>query len=305
MADTVVLKPSDCNQLYDVSSGAIRFKVKCPFRIIPLLTLYSSKIPCEEYYKVLIGEKIKILDYKGKCITTFDLVDINFEDFQEFWITWHDDLLMLGRGEQSTPLFTVNIDVERHIGFVQFGKMQGQIDPVEWIIDKSPVNLKQTRQKRIIGGDLHWVKMTINDHLPQDAMIGGFESEPLYIARANHNNSLCPGKFQPFRKKVYVPWGHREHSKEEFEVLCGFDAHWVSTRSNYIPENAVIAGYSEVRQEPLYVGRAMHDGYLLIGKVHTLYSTCYLPYKGHEIQVATYEILVKGDSSQIRAVLGQ
>lgn len=76
------------------------------------------------------------------------------------------------------------------------------------------------------------------------------------------------------------------------QILCGFDAEWVKTEGDKIPNNAFVAGYSEVRNGPLYIGRAMHDGNLLIGKVHTLYKQCYLPYKNKEIGVSSYEILV-------------
>lgn len=76
------------------------------------------------------------------------------------------------------------------------------------------------------------------------------------------------------------------------QILCGYNAKWVKTRLNEIPENAFVGGYSEVRREPLYIGRAMLDGNMITGKVHVLYSTCYLPYKGKEVEVSHYEILV-------------
>lgn len=76
-------------------------------------------------------------------------------------------------------------------------------------------------------------------------------------------------------------------------MLCGYDYQWVRSRGSYIPENAFIAGRSEVRYGPLYVARAKFDGYLINGKVHSLYGTCYLPYQGKEIEVGEYEILVR------------
>lgn len=70
---------------------------------------------------------------------------------------------------------------------------------------------------------------------------------------------------------------------------------WMKCKENYIPENAFIAGTSEVGNEYLYVGRAMIDSDLIVGKVHMLYKTCYLPYKGVEQERYTYEILVRAD----------
>lgn len=77
-----------------------------------------------------------------------------------------------------------------------------------------------------------------------------------------------------------------------FQILCGFNAEWIKTKCNHIPTNAFIGGYSEVLNEPLYIGRAMYDGKLLIGKVHVRFDLCYLPYRGREVEMSSYEILV-------------
>lgn len=65
--------------------------------------------------------------------------------------------------------------------------------------------------------------MTPNNQLPNNALIGGFENqEPLYIARSQHNLSLCPGKFMMSLNIAIVPWGFREHRKTNFEVNSKF-----------------------------------------------------------------------------------
>lgn len=76
--------------------------------------------------------------------------------------------------------------------------------------------------RKVEGGQLRWVKMTEGGTLPEDALIGGFENEPLYIARAMHNRSLCPGKYVRSKNKAYVPWGNSEHEKNIFEVSFTF-----------------------------------------------------------------------------------
>ncbi|KAI8438204.1 hypothetical protein MSG28_010822 [Choristoneura fumiferana] len=81
----------------------------------------------------------------------------------------------------------------------------------------------------------------------------------------------------------------------EENILCGYNAAWVKTEGAKIPQNAFIAGTSEVRQEPLYIGRAEHDGCLINGKIHVIHGTCFLPYYGEEIVVYSYEILVVPD----------
>ena len=84
------------------------------------------------------------------------------------------------------------------------------------MIADSPVVLETVSCKKF-NETLHWRPM-INGKLPPDAMIGGFDNELIYIARAHHNFSLCPGKYVPSTGKAYVPWGHREHPKDDFEV---------------------------------------------------------------------------------------
>lgn len=77
-----------------------------------------------------------------------------------------------------------------------------------------------------------------------------------------------------------------------FQILCGYNAEWVLCTDDNIPENAFIAGTSEIRNEPLYIGRAYVDYKLVVGKVHMLYKTCFLPFRGEEIERQQYEILV-------------
>ncbi|XP_045449233.1 uncharacterized protein LOC123657731 [Melitaea cinxia] len=157
-----------------------------------------------------------------------------------------------------------------------------------------PFLLPPLKYKHIEDGKLFWVKM-VDNKLPPGAFIGGFENEPLYIARAMHNNSLCPGKYVPSKQCAYVPWGFREHEKRNFEILCGFNAIWIKCKENLLPENAFVAGASEINGEHLYIGRAMVNSNLIVGKVLLLYKTCYLPYEGREVERSSYEVLVKGN----------
>lgn len=85
---------------------------------------------------------------------------------------------------------------------------------------ESPISSIPAKVKKIDGGDLRWVRLNseIDHEVPPDALIGGFEKEPLYIARAHHNGSLSPGKYVVSNRRAFVPWGHREHQKTQFEV---------------------------------------------------------------------------------------
>lgn len=56
-------------------------------------------------------------------------------------------------------------------------------------------------------------------YMPYGAYIGGFEDEPVYIAKAYHNGSMVPGKYVRSDNVCYVPWGGAAHAKEEFQVV--------------------------------------------------------------------------------------
>jgi len=65
---------------------------------------------------------------------------------------------------------------------------------------------------------VQWVKAT-GGELPEGALKGGEDNgNPLYVARAEHEEAVIPGKLLVEHKVVYIPWGGEEHSKEEYEV---------------------------------------------------------------------------------------
>lgn len=43
--------------------------------------------------------------------------------------------------------------------------------------------------------------------------------------------------------------------------------------------------------EPLFVGRARHEGTVTLGKVQPSHGVCYIPYGGQEVAYDNYEIL--------------
>lgn len=67
----------------------------------------------------------------------------------------------------------------------------------------------------------------------------------------------------------------------------------MTSRGGEIPVNAFIAGYTE-HGESLYIGRQIHEGNLLVGKIHPSYKTCYIPdvLGTKEIEFSDYEVLV-------------
>lgn len=69
------------------------------------------------------------------------------------------------------------------------------------------------------GGAGVWVDMT-SGQVPPGAVIGGQDcsGEPLYVARAQHQGALIPGKLVSSHGCAYIAWGGQEHGKPEYQV---------------------------------------------------------------------------------------
>ncbi len=88
----------------------------------------------------------------------------------------------------------------------------------------------------------------------------------------------------------FFSWGGAEHPISEYEVLVGGSGNWVQTSGDQIPPNAVPGGETE-DGEPLFIGRANHEGSVTIGKVQPSHSSCYISYGGLELSFSDYEVL--------------
>lgn len=65
-----------------------------------------------------------------------------------------------------------------------------------------------------------WVASS-NGNVPPNAVTGGQTSsgEALYVGRATHNGLVTPGKIHPSHRCLYLPFGWKEHSYTNYEVL--------------------------------------------------------------------------------------
>ncbi|KDR23720.1 C3 and PZP-like alpha-2-macroglobulin domain-containing protein 8 [Zootermopsis nevadensis] len=140
------------------------------------------------------------------------------------------------------------------------------------------------------GGAACWVDAR-GSEIPANAVPGGFDNEQLYVGRANHEGALIPGKIVPSHGVCYIAWGGQEHGKEEYQVLTGCEAAWLPSSGGQLPEGALPSGETE-DGEPLFVGRASHEGTLTVGKVQRSHNVCYIPYGGQELAYPEYEVLV-------------
>ena len=63
------------------------------------------------------------------------------------------------------------------------------------------------------------------------------------------------------------------------QVLTGCDAAWITAAGGQLPEGALPSGESE-SGEPLFVGRATHEGTLTVGKVSSSLHSQSAPFSG-------------------------
>lgn len=70
------------------------------------------------------------------------------------------------------------------------------------------------------GSGFTWVGSS-NGHVPDGAVLAGNTAggEPLYVGRAHFEASLTPGKIHRSHGCIYIPFGGREESVMNYEVL--------------------------------------------------------------------------------------
>lgn len=77
------------------------------------------------------------------------------------------------------------------------------------------------------------------------------------------------------------------------QILTGRGLRWKEYEMGRFPYAAIKSGYGENRV-PLFVGRAVHEGNVLVGKIHPQNNRIYVPYKGREYSYNKYEMLLAG-----------
>lgn len=138
-----------------------------------------------------------------------------------------------------------------------------------------------------------WV-ICFENRIPYNAVPGGEDSgETIYIGRAVHNGEVIPGKVVPSHSCCYVAYEGAEHSHRDYQTLIsdGTPLSWVPASDGALPTGAVQGGVC-ASGEPLYIGRAYHEGTLTIGKVQPSRRCLSIPYGGEEHCYSDYEVLV-------------
>ena len=142
----------------------------------------------------------------------------------------------------------------------------------------------------VIYGSLHnWVKPS--GPIPANAV---YACDSYVVIRGWHNKEWIPGKLHVTANKAYVPWGGKEISVHEYEVLvhaAGTTVEWVKASHGSIVEGTV----GPIGKDGLYVGRAIcpaPESKYTPGKVHPDNGKFYLSWGDKEHEYSVYEVLV-------------
>lgn len=83
-------------------------------------------------------------------------------------------------------------------------------------------------------------------------------------------------------------------------MLLGTGFTWVGSSNGHVPAGAVLCGNTSTG-EPLYIGRAHHEGSLTPGKIHKTHGCLYIAFGGMEHSILHYEVLVAQTRSKLDA----
>lgn len=114
---------------------------------------------------------------------------LSASEYKEFWIRWTDNVITVGRqGEAASFLSYDNSADAFPIRFV--GLCTGWGATGSWIVEAPVIAANLTA----VPSHAVWVGST-GGNVPEGAFVGGDDNgEPLYVARANHEGGLLPGK---------------------------------------------------------------------------------------------------------------
>ncbi|XP_047533078.1 C3 and PZP-like alpha-2-macroglobulin domain-containing protein 8 isoform X2 [Vanessa atalanta] len=297
-------------QFFPVSSGSVQFKIRAANDAHIALTMGPQE--SDPMYEVFIGGWGNTKSVIRRNRTKPEKVEmetpgiLNAGEFRGFWVRWDSGIVSAGREGESIPFISWSDPEPFPVGFV--GVCTGWGASGTWKIEVPPSapsvaalyssppgypgSAPVIGNAPIVGGNGVWVDVT-SGQVPPGAVVGGQDcsGEPLYVARAQHQGAMIPGKLVASHGCAYIPWGGEEHGKSEYQVLVGGPNNWVPTNGSNIPPGAFPGGESE-DGEPLFIGRVNHEGSITTGKVQQSHGVCYISFAGQELGFPDYEILM-------------
>ncbi|CAH0717170.1 unnamed protein product, partial [Brenthis ino] len=292
MASLIEFKtwPKHQHLYYEITSSGLSFWVKSYSKATVGLAAKPSKgcayeIILQRDSCHMMANNYNVMKREVSSPTNINNI-LSGNEFRKFWITWKNNSIAFGTG--YTVLLWRQCTV-KHLKYVTFYVSDDTRQCAEWRCYLPPV-IENLPLKQIQGTELHWVQ--VEDQLPDGALIGGYENEFLYIIRAPFRGSLTPGKFVPSLGLGFISWGGDSQECDTLEILCGDNCIWVPSKDDQIPAGALEAGFTEVINETMYVGRVHYRGHLIVGKIAPSHKCCYFPYEDRELSAQDYEVLV-------------
>lgn len=159
-------------------------------------------------------------------------------------------------------------------------------------------------EQKAAGIQAEWIKAS-GGQVPEKAYKGGKEAsgEKLYIARAEKDGGLHPGKVRDAFGGCNIGYGGAEIMIPDYEVLVHFDGKWVKASGGDVPPNAVVGGH-EGDGTPLYIGQVKYEGGKHIGKVRKEFGGCNFSWGGEEKCESEYRVLTSKKAHWINASNG-
>ncbi|XP_041975354.1 uncharacterized protein LOC121730395 isoform X2 [Aricia agestis] len=294
-----------------VASGSLEFEYRGPHNAHVCLTPGPAEI--DPMYEIILGGWENTQSVIRHCRQKPDKVTVptpgimNPNEFRKFIVTWRCGRVAVRDGKSGevimewsdpSPFPISHFGVRSAWGArgnwrIRHFAGNGQLPsapsaPLAAPLYSSPPGYPSVGA---VGGSL-WVDAT-SGQVPPGAVAAGQDcsGEPLYVARAQHEGALLPGKLASSHGCAYIPWGGTEHGKNGYQVLVGGPNNWVPTSGSNIPPGALPGGESE-DGEPLFIGRVRHEGSVTPGKVQQSHGVCYIPFAGQELGFPEYEILL-------------
>uniref|UniRef100_A0A336ML91 CSON003397 protein n=1 Tax=Culicoides sonorensis TaxID=179676 RepID=A0A336ML91_CULSO len=196
--------------------------------------------------------------------------------------THNGELLYIGRANHNGTLAIGSVQKSYSACFVSYAEKEYEYKDYEIFVtddaslitpviatvpETKPVEVVAATEKKPDIEEKLW-RSCIGTNVPANAVQGGHDvdEEPLYIGRVKHEGAITPGKVNADHGLCYVPFGGKEYSRNEYEVLCGVKGSWIPCTQDNIPKNTFIGGKTETG-ETLYIGRVKHENTITLGKV--------------------------------------
>lgn len=114
-----------------------------------------------------------------------------------------------------------------------------------------------------------WMRFEPSGSFPDGAIIAGYNNDgiPICIGRCIYEGNILPGQVDPLNETITVSHDGHAVQLKKFEILCNGNLFWSRSMLGNVLSDAVSGGTSELG-ETVYIGRAIYEGSLKIGKVY-------------------------------------